>query len=64
MNCGKCGFWYCGKCYNTNTKKDALDKSCMLFVPFNRNMYIAIKNGNIASINNKKEVFNTPPARG
>lgn len=55
MECCKCRFWYCGECYYTNTKKDALDESCVSYVPFNRNMYIAIKNGNLAFIQIKKE---------
>lgn len=55
MVCQKCGYWYCGKCYNTNTEKDALDEACALFIPFNRNMYIAIKNGNTAFIQNIKK---------
>lgn len=50
MNCGYCGYYYCGKCYNNNIEKDALDKSCASFIPFNRNMYIAIKNGNTAFV--------------
>lgn len=55
MTCQRCGYWYCGVCHNTNTKKDALDESCASYIPFNKNMYIAIKNGNTNFIRNIKK---------
>ena len=47
MYCGKCSFWYCGVCHNTNMEKDALDESCASYTPFNGNIYITIKDGAI-----------------
>ena len=43
MRCGKCSFWYCGVCHNTNIEKDALDESCASYVHFNRYIYVTIK---------------------
>lgn len=43
INCGACSHFYCGNCVKNESRVDALDEACSVFIKFNRYEYVSNK---------------------